>query len=116
CLEELDLSMNPLGDGWMQALASLLSACPLLSTLSLQACGLSARFLQQHRLLLANAMASTGNMRSVCLSHNALGSTGFELVLKTLPMHCLTHLQLSAVCRGPSDQPAMEILTKLLTQ
>ncbi|ROJ78833.1 Tonsoku-like protein [Anabarilius grahami] len=116
CLEELNLSMNPLGDGWTQALASLLSACPLLSSLSLQACGLSARFLQQHRLLLANAMASTGNMRSVCLSHNALGSTGFELVLKTLPMQCLTHLQLSAVCRGPSDQPAMEILTKLLTQ
>ncbi len=54
-------------------------------------------------------------MRSVCLSHNALGSTGFELLLKTLPMHCLTHLQLSAVCRGPSDQPAMEILTKLDT-
>uniref|UniRef100_A0A671PDA0 Tonsoku-like protein n=1 Tax=Sinocyclocheilus anshuiensis TaxID=1608454 RepID=A0A671PDA0_9TELE len=118
CLEELNLSMNPLGDGWTQALASLLSACPMLSALSLQACGLSARFLQQHRLLLANALASkcTGNMRSVCFSHNALGSTGFELVLKTLPMHCLTHLQLSAVCRGPSDQPAMEILTKLLTQ
>lgn len=116
CLEELNLSMNPLGDGWTQALASLLSSCPLLSSLSLQACGLSARFLQQHRLLLANAMASTGNMRSVCLSHNALGSTGFELVLKTLPMHCLTHLELSAVCRGPSDQPSMEILTKLLAQ
>ncbi|XP_043119812.1 tonsoku-like protein isoform X2 [Puntigrus tetrazona] len=116
CLEELNLSMNPLGDGWTQALAGLLSSCPLLSALSLQACGLSARFLQQHRLLLANAMASTGNMRSVCLSHNALGSTGFELVLKTLPMNCLTHLQLSAVCRGPSDQPAMEILAKLLTQ
>ncbi|XP_056332374.1 tonsoku-like protein [Danio aesculapii] len=116
CLEELNLSMNPLGDGWTQALASLLSACPLLSSLSLQACGLSARFLQQHRLLLANAMASTGNMRSVGLSHNALGSTGFELVLKTLPMHCLTHLDISAVCRGPSDQPSMEILTKLLTQ
>uniref|UniRef100_A0A8C1SAA2 Tonsoku-like protein n=1 Tax=Cyprinus carpio TaxID=7962 RepID=A0A8C1SAA2_CYPCA len=111
CLEELNLSMNPLGDGWTQALVSLLSACPMLSALSLQACGLSARFLQQHRLLLANALAS-----ELCLSHNALGSTGFELVLKTLPMHCLTHLQLSAVCRGPSDQPAMEILTKLLTQ
>uniref|UniRef100_A0A671PEL3 Tonsoku-like protein n=1 Tax=Sinocyclocheilus anshuiensis TaxID=1608454 RepID=A0A671PEL3_9TELE len=99
CLEELNLSMNPLGDGWTQALASLLSACPMLSALSLQACGLSARFLQQHRLLLANALASkcTGNMRSVCFSHNALGSTGFELVLKTLPMHCLTHLQLSAL-------------------
>ncbi|KAA0710863.1 Tonsoku-like protein NF-kappa-B inhibitor-like protein 2 [Triplophysa tibetana] len=116
CLEELNFSTNPLGDGWAQALATLLSACPLLSTLSLQACGLSARFLQQHRLLLANAMNSTGNLRSVCLSHNALGSTGFELVLKTLPLQCLTHLRLSSVCRGSSDQPAVEILTKLLTQ
>ncbi len=67
-------------------------------------------------IVLFYAFTGTGNMRSVCLSHNALGSTGFELLLKTLPMHCLTHLQLSAVCRGPSDQPAMEILTKLLTQ
>ncbi|TRY91787.1 hypothetical protein DNTS_021911 [Danionella cerebrum] len=116
CLEELNLSLNPLGDGWTQALASLICACPLLSTLSLQACGLSARFLQQHRLLLANAMSSTGNMRSICLSHNALGSTGFELVLKTLPMHILTHLELSSVCRGPSDQPSMEILAKILSQ
>uniref|UniRef100_A0A673MFC8 Tonsoku-like protein n=1 Tax=Sinocyclocheilus rhinocerous TaxID=307959 RepID=A0A673MFC8_9TELE len=70
-------------------------------------------FLRRNELL---PFFGTGNMRSVCFSHNALGSTGFELVLKTLPMHCLTHLQLSAVCRGPSDQPAMEILTKLLTQ
>uniref|UniRef100_A0A8C2KX62 Tonsoku-like protein n=1 Tax=Cyprinus carpio TaxID=7962 RepID=A0A8C2KX62_CYPCA len=82
CLEELNLSMNPLGDGWTQALVSLLSACPMLSALSLQACGLS-------------------HIKSpLCLSHNALGSTGFELVLKTLPMHCLTHLQLSAVCES----------------
>ncbi|XP_065109970.1 tonsoku-like protein [Paramisgurnus dabryanus] len=116
CLEELNLSMNPLGDGWAQALANIMSACPLLSTLSLQACCLSARFLQQHRLLLANAMASTGNLRSVCLSHNALGSTGFELLLKTLPMQSLTRLQLSAVCKGSPDQPSMEILTKILTQ
>uniref|UniRef100_A0A671PB34 Tonsoku-like protein n=1 Tax=Sinocyclocheilus anshuiensis TaxID=1608454 RepID=A0A671PB34_9TELE len=63
CLEELNLSMNPLGDGWTQALASLLSACPMLSALSLQACGLSARFLQQHRLLLANALASKCTIR-----------------------------------------------------
>lgn len=53
------MSMNPLGDGWSQALACLLSACPLLATLSLQACGLTARFLQQHRLLLASALTGT---------------------------------------------------------
>ncbi|XP_053489149.1 tonsoku-like protein [Ictalurus furcatus] len=116
CLEELNVSMNPLGDGWSQALACLLSACPLLATLSLQACGLTARFLQQHRLLLASALTGTGHLRSVCLSQNALGSTGFELVLKTLPLHHLTHLELNAVCKGPSDQPALDLLTKLLTQ
>ncbi|KAI4889200.1 hypothetical protein NFI96_012968 [Prochilodus magdalenae] len=116
CLEELNLSMNPLGDGWSQTLASLLSGCPLLSTLSLQACGLTARFLQQHRLLLASALTDTGHLRSLCLSQNALGSTGFELVLKTLPLQCLTHLELNAVCKGPTEQPALDLLTKLLTQ
>ncbi|TSO25206.1 Tonsoku-like protein [Bagarius yarrelli] len=116
CLEELNLSMNPLGDGWSQALACLLAACPLLATLSLQACGLTARFLQQHRLLLANALTGTGHLRSVCLSQNALGATGFELVLKTLPLQHLTHLELNAVCKGPSDQPALDLLNKLLTQ
>ncbi|XP_076834924.1 tonsoku-like protein [Brachyhypopomus gauderio] len=116
CLEELDMSTNPLGDGWSQALACLLSACPLLATLTLQACELTARFMQQHRLLLASALAGSGSLRSVCLSHNALGSTGFELVLKTLPLQYLTHLELNAVCKGPSDQPALDLLTKLLTQ
>ncbi|KAL6105552.1 tonsl [Pungitius sinensis] len=116
CLEELDLSMNQLGDGVSESLSCLLSCCPLLAKLSLQACGLTARFLQQHRLLLANALTGTGHLKSVCLSHNALGSTGFELVLKTLPLHCLTHLDLSAVCRGPADYPALEHLTKILSQ
>lgn len=58
----------------------------------------------------------TGHLKSVCLAHNALGSTGFELVLKTLPISLLTHLDLSAVCRGPTDYPALEHLTKVLTQ
>ncbi|XP_018519176.1 LOW QUALITY PROTEIN: tonsoku-like protein [Lates calcarifer] len=116
CLEELDLSMNPLGDGVSESLSCLLSCCPLLAKLSLQACGFTARFLQQHRLLLAGALTGTGHLKSVCLSHNALGSTGFELVLKTLPLHCLTHLDLSAIRRGPADFPALEHLTKVLSQ
>ncbi|XP_042356815.1 tonsoku-like protein [Plectropomus leopardus] len=116
CLEELDLSMNQLGDGVSESLSCLLSHCPLLAKLSLQACGLTARFLQQHRLLLANALTGSGHLKSVCLSHNALGSTGFELVLKTLPLHSLTHLDLSAVRRGPADYPALEHLAKILSQ
>ncbi|CAL8287180.1 unnamed protein product [Lota lota] len=116
CLEELDLSLNPLGDGVSDALSCLLSHCPLLARLSLQACGLTARFLQQHRLLLASGLSATGHLRSLCLSHNALGSTGFELVLKTLPFHCLTHLDLSAVCGGPGDPLPLEHLAKVLSQ
>ncbi|XP_065328153.1 tonsoku-like protein [Pelmatolapia mariae] len=116
CLEELDLSMNPVGDGVSESLSCLLSCCPVLAKLSLQACGLTARFLQQHRLLLASALTGTGHLKAVCLSHNPLGSTGFELVLKTLPLHCLTHVDLSAVCRGPADYPALEHLAKVLSQ
>lgn len=48
--------MNPLGDGISESLSSLLSACPVLARLSLQACSLTARFLQQHRLLLSSAL------------------------------------------------------------
>ncbi|KAM9708437.1 tonsoku-like protein isoform 1-T1 [Menidia menidia] len=116
CLEELNLSMNPLGDRVSESLSSLLSCCPLLARLSLQACELTSRFLQQHRLLLASALTGTGHLKSVSLSHNALGSTGFELVVKTLPVNSLTHLDLSAVCRGPADCPPLEHLTKVLSQ
>ncbi|CAL1575200.1 unnamed protein product [Knipowitschia caucasica] len=116
CLEELDLSFNLLGDGVSEPLSCLLSCCPLLVRLSLQACGLTARFLQQHRLLLAQALSGTGHLKSLCLSHNALGSTGFELVLKTVPLHSLTHLELAAVRSGPADHPALEQLSKVLSQ
>ncbi|XP_077395947.1 tonsoku-like protein [Festucalex cinctus] len=116
CLKELNLSLNPLGDGISESLSALLSSCPLLAELSLRSCGLTSRFLQQHRLLLASALAGTGHLKSVCLSHNALGSTGFELVLKTLPLHTLTHLDLAAVRRGATDYPALEHLTNLLSQ
>ncbi|XP_075874083.1 tonsoku-like protein [Nelusetta ayraudi] len=115
CLEELDLSLNPLGDGISESLSSLLSACPVLAKLSLQACSLTARFLQQHRLLLASALTGTDHLKSVCLSHNALGSTGFELVLKTLPLHCLTRLDLSAVCRSGADHLPLQHLTGVLS-
>lgn len=49
--------MNPLGDRVSEALSCLLSACPVLVRLSLQACHLTARFLQQHRLLFASALS-----------------------------------------------------------
>nr|XP_057945890.1 tonsoku-like protein [Doryrhamphus excisus] len=115
-LKELDLSLNPLGDNISESLSCLLSSCPLLAKLSLRGCDLTSRFLQQHRMLLASALTGTGHLKSVCLSHNPLGSTGFELVLKTLPLHTLTHLDLSAVRKGPADYPALEHLASLLSQ
>ncbi|KAJ8289356.1 hypothetical protein GJAV_G00000360 [Gymnothorax javanicus] len=116
CLEELVLSVNPLGDSISESLSCVLSSCPLLATLSLRACNLTARFLQQHRLLLERALSGTGHLRSVCLSQNALGSTGLELVLKTLPLRSLTHLYLSAVRSGPTDPPIVSRLVTLLAQ
>ncbi|XP_061551407.1 LOW QUALITY PROTEIN: tonsoku-like protein [Phycodurus eques] len=116
CLKELNLSLNPLGDNISESLSSLLSSCPLLAELSLRGCGLTSRFLQQHRLLLASALTGMGHLKSVSLSHNALGSTGFELVLKTLPLHALTHLDLSGVRRGTTDYPALEHLANILSQ
>ncbi|XP_029972511.1 tonsoku-like protein [Salarias fasciatus] len=116
CLEDLDLGLNPLGDRVSESLSCLLSHCPLLSRMSLQACSLTARFLQQHRILLAHALTASGHLKSLNLSHNALGSAGFELLLKTLPLRCLTHLDLSAVCRGASDCPGVEHLAQALSQ
>lgn len=59
--------------------------------------------------------SGTDHLKSVCLSHNALGSTGFELVLKTLPLHCLTRLDLSAVCRSGADHLPLQHLTGVLS-
>lgn len=54
-LQELDLSMNPLGDGCGQALAFILQACPSLSTLHLQACGFGPSFFLSHQAALGSA-------------------------------------------------------------
>ncbi|KAM3928619.1 tonsoku-like protein [Leptodactylus fuscus] len=113
-LEELDLSMNPLGDGLSQPLASLLLHCPVLTTLNLQACQLSAKFLQQYRLLLANAFKGSLHLKNLSLSHNPLGSTGVELVLKTLPHETISRLELGAVTTG--DALMMEPLVRYLSQ
>ncbi|KAB0396434.1 hypothetical protein E2I00_012076 [Balaenoptera physalus] len=59
-LEELDLSVNPLGDGCGQALASILRACPLLSTLHLQACGFGPSFFLNHQAALGSAFQARG--------------------------------------------------------
>ncbi|XP_069588240.1 tonsoku-like protein isoform X2 [Ranitomeya imitator] len=113
-LEELDLSMNPLGDGLSQPLASLLLHCPVLRSLRLQACQLSAKFLQQYRLLLADAFRGAVHLKTLSLSHNPLGSIGVELVLKTLPHETVSRLELGAVVTA--DVLITEPLIRYLAQ
>ncbi|XP_069477902.1 tonsoku-like protein [Ambystoma mexicanum] len=115
-LEELDLSINPLGDGCSQSLASLVRCCPVLSTLRLQACGLTAKFLQHYRLLLADALKGAVHLKTLVLSHNALGSTGVELILKSLPHHTLSCLEVGATATSPRDNPLMDPVVRYLSQ
>lgn len=106
--------MNPLGDGVSQPLAALLHHCPVLSSLHLQSCQLSTKFLQQYRLLLANAFRGAVHLKKLSLSHNPLGSTGVELVLKTLPHETISHLELRAVSAGEAlmTEPLIRYLTQ----
>nr|XP_028591818.1 tonsoku-like protein [Podarcis muralis] len=116
-LEELDLSLNPLGDGSTQPLASLVQACPVLSTLRLQACGFTTAFLQHYRLLLASALKGAVHLRRLTVSHNALGSSALELLLKSLPSENLTHLDISSVGARPGDQqPLQDAVARYLAQ
>ncbi|XP_069077100.1 tonsoku-like protein isoform X2 [Pleurodeles waltl] len=115
-LEELNLSINPLGDGCSQPLASLIRSCPVLSTLHLQACGLTAKFLQHYRLLLADALKEAVHLKTLILSHNSLGSTGVELILKSLPHQTITGLELGAIATIPRDNPLMDAVVRYLSQ
>ncbi|XP_072110408.1 tonsoku-like protein isoform X1 [Mobula birostris] len=115
-LQELDLSLNPLGEGSSQPLASLIAACPVLSTLRLQGCCLTARFLQHHRLQLAEALKGALHLKTLCLSHNPLGAVGLELLLQSLPHHSLTHLELAAVGGARGDTLRVEHLVRYLSQ
>uniref|UniRef100_A0A4W3H2Y2 Tonsoku-like protein n=1 Tax=Callorhinchus milii TaxID=7868 RepID=A0A4W3H2Y2_CALMI len=111
-LEELDLSLNPLGDACAPSVAHLLTSCPALSTLRLQACRLTARLFHQQRPLLAEAI--TGKPTLV-LSHNQLGS-GVETALRSLPHQSLTRLELSCVASSPADPHFLEPLVRYLGQ
>nr|XP_032637795.1 tonsoku-like protein isoform X1 [Chelonoidis abingdonii] len=114
-LEELDLSLNPLGDNSSQALACLVQACPVLTTLRLQACGFTGAFLQHHRLLLANSLKGAVHLKTLALSHNALGSTGLELLLRSLPCATLSRLEIGSVA-ARLEEPLVDPVVRYLTQ
>ncbi|XP_037747752.1 tonsoku-like protein isoform X1 [Chelonia mydas] len=114
-LEELDLSLNPLGDGSSQALACLVQACPILTTLRLQACGFTGAFLQHHRLLLADGLKGAVHLKTLAVSHNALGSTGLELLLRSLPCTTLSQLEIGSVA-ARLEEPLMDPVVRYLMQ
>nr|XP_058132176.1 tonsoku-like protein isoform X2 [Dasypus novemcinctus] len=113
-LEELDLSMNPLGDSCGQALASVLRACPLLSTLRLQACGFSPGFFLSHQVALGGAFQGAERLRTLSLSYNALGAPA--PLLHSLPACTLLHLELGAVAAGKGGSGLVEPVVSYLTK
>ncbi|XP_069321962.1 tonsoku-like protein [Eulemur rufifrons] len=115
-LEELDLSMNPLGDSCGQALASLLLACPLLSTLRLQACAFGPNFFLNHQAALSSAFQDAKHLKTLSLSYNALGAPALARALQSLPACALLHLELSSVAAGKSDSDLVEPVIRYLTK
>ncbi|XP_040443918.1 LOW QUALITY PROTEIN: tonsoku-like protein [Falco naumanni] len=104
-LEELDLSLNPLGDASCQPLALLLRCCPALTTLRLQACGFTDTF----------ALDGAPRLQTLSLSCNALGAAGLERLLSGLACHSLGRLELGSVTR-PGLRPLTGALGRYLAQ
>ncbi|XP_030159423.1 tonsoku-like protein isoform X2 [Lynx canadensis] len=115
-LEELDLSMNPLGDGSGQALAFILQACPSLSTLHLQACGFGPSFFLSHQAALGSAFQDAKHLKTLSLSYNILGASALAQALQSLPAHTLQRLELSSVAAGKSDSDLVEPVVRFLTR
>uniref|UniRef100_A0A8C0L8Z7 Tonsoku-like protein n=1 Tax=Canis lupus dingo TaxID=286419 RepID=A0A8C0L8Z7_CANLU len=115
-LQELDLSMNPLGDGCGQALAFVLQACPSLSTLHLQACGLGPGFLLSHQAALGSAFQDATHLKTLSLSYNILGTTALARALQSLPARTLQRLELSSVAASKSDSGLVEPVVRYLTE
>ncbi|CAH1269884.1 TONSL [Branchiostoma lanceolatum] len=104
-LENLNLGFNPLGDSCTLPLARLVQACPLLTVLQLQSCCLSMKVFQQHRRQLMDGLKGALHLQTLDISHNPLGSTGSELLLKCLAQEVVTSLDL----RGSSPPPVTTI-------
>ncbi|XP_064296614.1 tonsoku-like protein [Phalacrocorax carbo] len=105
-LEELDLSLNPLGDGGCRPLAQLLRRCPALTTLRLQACGFGDAF----------ALAGPARLQTLVLSRNALGPAGLGRLLGSAPCRGLARLELGSVAGPPGPQPLAGTLGRYLAQ
>ncbi|XP_072110411.1 tonsoku-like protein isoform X1 [Mobula birostris] len=113
-LQELDLSLNPLGEGSSQPLALLIAACPVLSTLRLRGCCLTARFLQDTGL--NGALRGCNRLESLDLSMNALGSRGLQPLLHSIRPTLLTRLGLGSVTSHTQESLLLDPLITYLSQ
>ncbi|XP_053916351.1 tonsoku-like protein [Cuculus canorus] len=104
-LEELDLSLNPLGDAGCRPLAQLLQACPALTALRIQACGFSDAFI----------LPGASRLKTLALSWNTLGTPGLERLLGSVSCRSLIRLELSAVA-VPGSRLLTAALGKFLAQ
>uniref|UniRef100_UPI00358E947D tonsoku-like protein isoform X2 n=1 Tax=Myxine glutinosa TaxID=7769 RepID=UPI00358E947D len=95
-LEELNLSLNPLGETAGPALASLIQHYTALRKLGLQACGLSANTVQSFQAALLGAK----NLCFLNLSHNPLGDGGLSSLTSGLRHDQLSHLKLAGITSG----------------
>uniref|UniRef100_A0A8C4WWZ9 Tonsoku-like protein n=1 Tax=Eptatretus burgeri TaxID=7764 RepID=A0A8C4WWZ9_EPTBU len=95
-LEELNLSLNPLGETAGPALASLMQHCTALRQLGLQACGLSANTVRSFQAALQGAK----NLCLLNLSHNPLGDGGLSSLTSGLRHDQLSHLKLAGITSG----------------
>lgn len=61
--------------------------------------------------------SGTGHMKQLAMSHNALGSQGLDLLLRSLPCDTLTHLEIGSVgVRSEEQQPLCDAVVSYLAQ
>ncbi|XP_014817564.1 PREDICTED: tonsoku-like protein isoform X2 [Calidris pugnax] len=104
-LEELDLSLNPLGDAGGRSLSLLLPLCPALTALRLRGCGFSPAFRLQ----------GAEGLQTLSLSFNPLGPVGLERLLGNLCCRSLIRLELGSVT-PPGHQPPAGAIARFLAQ
>ncbi|NXY90014.1 TONSL protein, partial [Alcedo cyanopectus] len=104
-LEELDLSLNPLGDSSCRPLAELLRHCPALTTLRLDACSFTDAF----------ALHAAAQLQTLTLSCNTLGPAALERLFSDLPARSLCRLELGSAT-GLVVQPLGTVLRRYLAQ
>ncbi|XP_033120305.1 tonsoku-like protein isoform X2 [Anneissia japonica] len=93
-LEELNLSFNSLTDDSSLDLAHVIECCPRLVNLKFQSCDFTMKLFRRE---FNEALKALRRLESIDLSHNTIGCTGVELLLKSLPHTSLKKLDLASV-------------------